>query len=244
MKAKTPKPAKGKKKATPAVAPQAREPAKAAKMNIVSKFHTLVKNPDKFFSAVAGEKGVFPAFCYYALIGLIGIFILAPKTLMDPAMSEIAALIGPMLLPIIYVASLGFIFIAVGIEHVFVRLLGGKAGYAQTFKAAAYGGATAGLIGAVPAALIALPAATGMVLPPVADALLLLSGIVSMAFSIWGIYLVSKGISKLHDMSFAKAVVATFLLPLAVILIAILVAGVAGIMLMSAYDPAALGIAP
>lgn len=164
-------------------------------MDIVGTIKKAWFHPNDLFSGLSADLG--GAFKHYAIISLVP---LALSLILFGALgSTFAALMGfgalaPLVggaflaIPVLlYVMMLIGIFINAAILHIFVYLMGGRAGYSRTFQALAYGSTP--------------------------HVLLLWLPFLNILFFLWSVYNTIVGISILHKMTKAKALFA-FLLPI------------------------------
>lgn len=172
------------------------------KMSISEKIKKCFTSPDELFSAVKNEK-MSDAFAYHALMLVIFLFaniavFLATNYFL---VLEVFSYFGPIvqfgivgIFMVLFFLLMIFNFVSAFIDHVFVKLLGGKSGYSATFKAISYGFTPAAILGWIP--------------------------FVGLLISIHYFYLNIKGISILHKISMRRAFWALFLPVLIVIIIA------------------------
>jgi len=182
-------------------------------MEVLNKIQQVLSSPDKFFESVKKEP-LGPAFKYLAVIMLV------PTVLMlifaYAATSIFTMIFGPMLMmlggtqsvPLLgmltgilttfaiigvilwYICGLLGSFIGSAVLHVFVYLLGGKNGYSNTYKTAAYATTPSTLIGWIP--------------------------LIGFIFGLWSLVLEVKGLKALQGMTTGRAVLA-ILLPVIII---------------------------
>ena len=167
-------------------------------------------HPKEFFPSLK-DTGFGPAWKYFALIQLVPTIILLAVNLSVAAgprgnQLSIVSIPGSNLLTVLfsaisgYVLSLILIFVGAAILHVFVYLLGGRAGYQKTFSSAIYGGTPIILLSWIVVALGSL------------GLLGLIAGVlIALAFGIWAIYNTAIGLSALHRISTGRAVLAILL---------------------------------
>ena len=152
-------------------------------LSIPEKIKRVLSAPSGFFPAVKNES-LQPAFVYYALLSLvytIFVYVVNPGTY-GRFFGGLGAVIG---IPFWWIATLVLSFVFAGVIHIFVALLGGKNGFANTYKAFIYGGTPAFLFGWIP--------------------------FIGILFSFWSLYLDVKGLSALQNMSTGRASAAIIL---------------------------------
>ncbi len=172
-------------------------------------FHRLTRSlfhSSEFFEAVKGEEGIGKPFKFLVVIALIFsavfalIFVLLGFLIglmfaLVPGMSSIGALLalfsgtlGLAFGGLLWVIIIATSFVSAAISHLFVKLVGGKGGYYQSYKSLVY--SYSALI------LVWIP----------------LAGII---FAFLGMYNFIVGLSKLHEIS-KKRVLLSFILQMAV----------------------------
>ncbi len=190
-------------------------PVAHEKMGIVEKFKLVLKNPNLFFERVKADQGTGDAFKYYLVLAIFTIIVALPLfaatpflngfSMLDSGLMTFISIISIGNIVLIYLLAIFLIYIAVGFQHIFVMIFGGKGGYHQTFKAIVYGGTTPQMIGALPALALSLLASSGLS-PVPAGYILIAETVITLVFGLWGLYLAAKGLSKLHDVSFLRGV--------------------------------------
>ena len=178
--------------------------AAAKGVGILQKAKLSITSPSKVFASVKAERNFKEPFVYYAVVSLIYTLLAAVLSLI--LMSQIpqySALLNFVLVGsvISWIIGLITVFITAAISHAFVYLLGGKAGYLQTFKSYVYGMTPALLLGWIPYVNIAA------------------------ALYSW-LYMLPKGLTILQNMSFGRAL-AVVLIPIAVIAVLVIAFSVA-----------------
>ena len=191
-------------------------------LTILQKCKQVLVHPSALFEAVKDEEGVGPAFKYLAVfslvlaVGSISYLFFTPLSELPMGIpwmntAEYLGVAAIMIAPIIYVSNLLGTFLGAGWLHIFAKLLRGKGNYSATYKAIVYADTPSLLFGWI----------------PIAGAII----------SLYSIYLTLVGISKLHEISMARAIgiiiisVAVIIVP--VIIIIVLVIGVIGMDLTS-----------
>lgn len=174
---------------------------------IIEKAKMVMTKPSEFFESVKSEPGIGPAFKYLAIIAfvpIIPILLLVLAGMSGSSQIPFDFLARALPFPIIaipifsYVSTLLFPFLFAGIIQVSAKLLKGSGDYAATYRAIVYAGTPATLLSWIP--------------------------IVGGISGLWSLYLVVKGVSKLHDVSMGRAVLIVLLL----LLVIVVVAGVSG----------------
>lgn len=171
-------------------------------MGVAEKAKMVMLHPSEFFERIRFEQGIKKSFSYLATLSLISLVIgilsivfnitfISPLGLLVsilPFLGQSALLIGIMIPIGIYVLSLVGSFIGAGVVHLFVRLLGGKGKYSDTYKAVTYASTPSLLLGWIP--------------------------FIGAIFGIYSFYLNLKGLSKLHLISMGRVFVAVFVVPM------------------------------
>ncbi|MBI1970063.1 YIP1 family protein [Candidatus Woesearchaeota archaeon] len=167
-------------------------------MNLFQKIGAIVTKPKEFFSQVKQEKGIGPAFGYYAVVSLM--FTILGMLMAVLTTSMMMGLFGMMsrsmwmywsgmaITPIfiIFMGIFGYIvkligsFIYAGILHLWILIFGGKAEYTETYKLAVYAQTPKLLLGWIP--------------------------FVSFIIWIWDILLLIIGTQAVHGVSRTKAI--------------------------------------
>lgn len=188
-------------------------------MKLLKKAEMVVKSPEKFFNSVRNEKIKEPLLFDVAFTAayLVGIIIIG-QIFQSTSLAE--GIAGAIVLLIINVV---FTFIAAGLLQISVTVLGGKGGYVDTYKAAAYTSAIS----------------LGFILVEVLKHLNMsaISTVVVLLIALWGAYITIKGLSVLHKMSMWRALgvlVLTFVIVLVIVIILISIAAAALYGLLSA----------
>lgn len=160
---------------------------------LLEKVQNVLAAPGKFYDGVKGEEGLSKAFIYYSILLAVSLVLTqAVSTVMGAPLSKITV-IGVVAA---WLLVNGLNFVIVAIVHVFVYLLGGKAGYGATYRAMSYASTPMYLLNWIP--------------------------IVGLAGALWSLYLDIKGIAVLQNMSTGRAAAAV-LIPLVILLIIALV---------------------
>ena len=194
-------------------------------MGLVEKIRKILLHPSEFFDDVKSE-GIGGAFKYLAVLGLAYILVVLALYFLVPSISPFGALqaymdyIGMSLTATTGIAlALGFYvlilvipFIGVGVLHLFVKLFGGHGSYADTYNAVVYGNTPTYLLGWIP--------------------------YVGALATLYSLYLEIKGISKLHDISMLRAVLAVIVVPLVIgVVVSVVMAGIAYMYISSIFTP-------
>ncbi|MCX6814095.1 MAG: Yip1 family protein [Candidatus Aenigmarchaeota archaeon] len=198
------------------------------------KLRNVLFHPGRFFDAVKNEKGITKALGFLGILSFIFFIItlvvllfapyLLQSFLQNPLLQQIFQyillisllnLLNPLNLLVNYVIILALTLIGAAIIHFFVYILRGSKGFYQTYKALMYASA--------PIIFLALifPLYFLSYLYPFAD-LTAMGLIIITVF--WSLYIAIKGLSKLHDISFLKAIAAVVIIPLIIIIIMFFVA--------------------
>jgi len=192
-------------------------------LGFVEKAQKVILHPSEFFDGIRSERGIGQAFKYLAILALVNVvastvllvaFPEAPQNEIFKASESIGIPAPLFVIPLAgYAAALVFTFIGVGLEHLSVKLLGGKGDYAATYKALVYASTLSMLLGWIP--------------------------IVSIITGLYSFYLSLKGLSKLHDFSMWRAFVAAFLVPLVIgVVLSVVLAGIAYMYISSIFNSA------
>lgn len=191
-------------------------------------FAGVLKDPEDFFGRKKSEESLFPAWSYYmilfavslAAVFVLGIpfrFILEPSGLIfSPAVSIAFDLFGMVLL---LCFAAGLVFVTIAFMHLFLLLVGAKKGYRETFKAFCYG--------STPYVFIALCSVllNFAVLFNFSIVWLIVYGLALLGITIWMYTIQVIGVSTLHQISTARAVVGVVVLPILSALLIFLVLG-------------------
>ncbi len=107
------------------------------------------------------------------------------------------------------VLAMAFSFIAAGFLHLFVIVFGGKGGYRDSYKAVAYSWTPALLFGflGVPLGAVVAGGETALIV-----------------FLLWGLWILIKGLSALHEFSAGRAILILIMPVVALIVIAVILA--------------------
>lgn len=172
-----------------------------APMGFIEKIKKVILSPNEFFDAIKTEEGITQAFIYYAILSLIysilfGIFYFLMPTFLGPMpFGEL----GIAMIVISYVVGLISVFIYAVITHIFTKIVGGNGNYSATFKSLVYASTPSLLLGWVP--------------------------MIGVIFAIFSLYLMIKGISKLHGITMLRAFVAVFIIPLIIGIVIAMIVG-------------------
>jgi len=172
-------------------------------MNLLEKIKKVLSSPSEFFDEIKKEKGIGEAFKYFALLSLLQPLVTTVVLAQGLNFEKYSVIFGGLtfgagiaVYTILYLFSLVFSFIGVGIIHLSAKLLGGKGDYSATYKVFAYGTTPTLLFGWIPW--------------------------IGLILALYSYYLELKGLSKLHDVTMSRSFVIT-LLPVAVIMIILLI---------------------
>ena len=162
-------------------------------MRIIEKIEDVIKTPEKFFNSVKSEKSIKPAFIFDAVI--TAVYVAASYIISlavgGPLLSGAAS--GVTGVVINWAFDILFTFVFAGYFHLFIRLLGGKGKYLDTYKVYAY------------ASAVFLPLLAVMALLGLGTAGIVIGVLIGIAICIWGLYVYLKGLSVLHKMSMLRA---------------------------------------
>ena len=184
-------------------------------LSILRKCKQVIVHPSDLFEAVKDERGLGPAFQYLAIISLVIVagsvawMLFLPdlhdfvpseflETIpLESLLSGVGLIIG---IPI-YIVTLLVSFIVAGWFHIFAKLFRGKGDYSATYKAYVYASTPSLLFSWIP--------------------------IAGTVMGLYSIYLTILGLSKLHDMSLARAfgiLIAPFVIIIAVVIAVVIYA--------------------
>ncbi len=190
-------------------------------------FQEVVTGPTEYLSQETRDDGFgYPlkfaavSLILAAVLNAARIFVMGPQAgaALPVEGRAVAAAVTLVLAPILGIA---FLMIGAGLVHIFVMLLGGERGYGQTLSAFEYA-----------SALSPITALASFV--PVAG------GIVSLVLGIYGIYIQVRGLESFQELSTGRALVA-ILAPAVIVAILLLLLGiVAGAMMASLLQGAAV----
>jgi|TARA_Y100000310_G_scaffold2857_1_gene3826 hypothetical protein len=166
------------------------------KIKIFSKLGLILFQPKKFYEKIKEmETDLFGALKYIVIfLAFFSVF-----RMISTQYQYASSLIDIIMIPfqsffmwaIFCIGLLAYQFILVGILHLIVKIVGGKSGYYQTFKAFVYGFTPILLIGWIPNIFVLIP-------------ILLYSLILQIV-----------GISKLQEISYIRAILTSVWLPIA-----------------------------
>ncbi len=150
-------------------------------MKFLEKAEMIVKSPDKFFVKIKPEKKINSAFSFLLAISLV--YLIATVVLiMTGPLASIGAF-GIVSVSIFsWAMSILFVFVMSAIVNVAAKLLGGKGGYVEAYKAVVYGSLPSQSLGWLP--------------------------FVGFIFSLWSLYIQTKGVSKLYKLGTARSFIA------------------------------------
>ncbi len=194
------------------------------------KFRNALFHPGRLFEAVKNEKGITKALGFFGMLSFIdfiitlAVLLFAPYLLQSllqyPIMKQIfqyilliplIGLLDPLNLLINYVIVFAFTLLGAALVHFFVYILRGSRGFYQTYKALMYASA--------PIVFLALVFPLFLFSTDYPFMAFLAIGLM-LIVGFWSIYIAIKGLSKLHEISALKALVALVIFPL-IILVAL-----------------------
>ncbi len=227
----------------PQTAQPAQEVTEPVEMGFFWKLKAVLFSPNEFFNEIKNEQGMMPAFKYYLILSLIptilslfgtALIFQTLLSLISPLQSSETDSFGTIgiFLPLAAVMNyIGLIFgliIWTGILHVSVFLTGGRKGIKATFKAEVYGSTPILLIGSI----------VSLIFQIIISLIGFLSGLQSTIFiaiilgfiniglavliALWSLYAIIVGLSKLHEISKGRALLAAILPP--IILVSVVLA--------------------
>ncbi|MFQ5970626.1 MAG: YIP1 family protein [Nitrososphaerales archaeon] len=181
-------------------------------ISILQKCKQVLIHPSELFESVKYERGIGPAFQYLALFsmviaaGSITYLLFFPEDIplsefpeFLPFLDDLTA-IGIIIAIPVYILALLSYFVLAGWMHIFAKLFRGKGDYSATYKANVYASTPSLLFGWVP--------------------------IAGIAVELYSLYLTILGLSKLHEVSMARAfgMIITSIIIIFVPVIAVIVA--------------------
>jgi hypothetical protein len=188
-------------------------------MNPIEIFMSVLTRPEVFFKRIKKDESILAPWLYYMLMMGIFCFVYMIFLLLNPTIPEMSSgeqtfypIFVVIIMAVMFVSSLGGIFISVGIMHLFLLMVGTKKSYVQTFKMMCY---TYGLF------LLVVPAFFLMLLP---EGPLLIIGVMALiliclAIMVYSYTIMVKGTVILHEITPWRAVIALVIIPLAIALI-------------------------
>jgi hypothetical protein len=191
---------------------------KAEKMGILKKVRSVLFSPTKFFEKVREEVDIKEAFKYILVLALIPSIIISIiyPMIIPPEFIPLWYIIGPIIY--YFFIILGF-FVQAAILHLFVKLLGGKKSYSETYKASVYSYTPMMLFGYIGPFLSIMWFYRFFIgMKPGLFGYILLAT-VWVVFMLWSLYILVIGLSKLHEMTKKRAFVVVALFIILVILI-------------------------
>ncbi len=193
-------------------------------LEIWENFKLVMTRSDDFFNKVRKDKGFSDAFRYYAvLLVIITAFSIASVVYQASSETMTEFVVGSALIFALFVGIVS-VFITSGIYYVIAIVFGIRGEYYQTFKAVAYGSSSPTVIAALISTLLTLPLVLGVISSEMASSITYLDSSITFIFSLWGYYIIAKGISKLHNAPFGRSLVVVIILPILTILITSLAA--------------------
>jgi len=184
------------------------------KFDFWDKIKYLFINPKLFFDNVKGEKiypSVIALLAVYAVLvaiqyGISFIYLYAFAGAFGRLAGGIFGLFGPFMLALSSILVLLVFGFFAGIVHLIVMIFSGQGRYKETFKAIAYSSIPATLISSVPMGIISLGGIsyylTGY------SFIAGISGLIGLASMIYSLVLMTIGVSRQHNISYAKAATA------------------------------------
>lgn len=153
------------------------------KMGLFSKIKNVILSPNKFFESIKTESELKYSLVYLLVIDIIYILLTYAVTMVGLG-NGFGGLFSFTLTTAIVFYATGIIatFVFGGIIHLSAKLFKGKGNYLSTFKALVYGSTPAVLFGWIP--------------------------FVGIIPSIYSLYLEIKGLSRLHQFSFVRGLLA------------------------------------
>jgi hypothetical protein len=192
------------------------------------KFRNALFHPGRLFEAVRNEKGITKPLGFFGILSFIDFIITLVVLLFAPyllqsftqnpflqqilqymLLTSLLSMLDPINLVLNYVVIFALTLLGAAVIHLFVFILGGSKGFHQTYKALMY--ATAPLIFVClifPLFLLGITfSVDSTIMAFISLGVLILAGF-------WSLYIAIKGLSKLHEISVLKAVVALVIIPL------------------------------
>ncbi len=197
-------------------------------MNLIQTIKSSITEPKKFLSAISSKKTLTEAFTIYL------IFVLATAVLyIFPAYLDISqefnysqsmtTIIVIAFIVFIIIASLGLIFFAIGIHHLFLKLLGGKGSYVDTFNARIFSAMPSYIVGLIFLVImfffrLAVTNIDEASFPALIIYFIMVGFLIliSLGVTIYCLYWYCFALSLLHKITKLRAFTAVFLIPLAI----------------------------
>jgi hypothetical protein len=157
---------------------------------LLEKIKKVIFHPNEFFESVKTEAGIMEAFKFFVIVSLVYLvftiilFFATPSMIVSGFLSfgPFSGLLGGVSIPIfIYISLIVSIFVGAAIIHIVAMLLGGKGDYSATYKALAYAATPSLLAGWIP--------------------------FLGILAGLYSLFLAIIGISKLHQVTLARAFV-------------------------------------
>ncbi|MCX6710061.1 MAG: Yip1 family protein [Candidatus Woesearchaeota archaeon] len=170
-------------------------------MKFISKLKNILFHPNAFWSDVYDEKGIKETLVYLiilmnlsAILYFLIVFISLnfAKSSGDLGLPVVIRLLGNTI-SVFFPLFLGT-FLTSALLHLFIKMFKGKGTFAETYKAVGYS---------------VTPKAVGYIVTPFSW--LMGMRVVNLFILIYGLYLQSLGVSKLHQISMGKAILASVL---------------------------------
>ncbi len=177
-------------------------------MNTIEKIKFILTKPDNFFEQIKIErlsetfKYLILIFLPFFFLKLIYVYLYGTTAFSSDLFYSILSQLGVdgvLFVVVSWIMLLASTFIFAGLLHIFVKILKGHGKYSETFKASVYANTPYALFFWVP--------------------------LVGFIFELWGLYLLIKGLAKLHEISMLRAL--TSVLILIFLLTIVLLSGVA-----------------
>lgn len=150
-------------------------------MKFFEKAAMVVKTPDKFFGKVKSEKKINSAFSFLLVISIV--YLIATVILiMTGPLASIGALGIASISIFSWAMSILFVFVMSAIVNITAKFLGGKGNYVEAYKAVVYGSLPSQSLGWLP--------------------------FIGFIFSLWSLYLQTKGVSSFYKIGTARSFIA------------------------------------
>jgi hypothetical protein len=175
----------------------------------------VLTKPKGFFKAINKEKGIKQAYLYFIAFSLFANLFIVPYYL-KVALLEASISSYIIVYILLSLINLGFIFVSVGIIHLFVLMVGGRKGFYQTFKAIVYGKTPQFISAPVTLILLYFSFADYPLGLNFGIALILI--LLAIPVVCYTYYLYVIGISTLHDITRFRAFAAVFLIPFGIVM--------------------------
>ncbi|MBI3413614.1 MAG: YIP1 family protein [Candidatus Aenigmarchaeota archaeon] len=164
-------------------------------MEFLKKVSMILTKPSKFFDKIKSEKTVNSAFSFLLITSLV--YLVATVILVSNGpLASLGATGIASVAVFSWVMTVLVMFVSAAVVFVFAKVLGGKGSYVEAYKSLVYGSLPSQLLGWLPFA--------------------------GVLFSIWSLYLQTKGVSKLYKIGMFRSLIAVLspsLIALALIII-------------------------